>query len=247
MKNQIRLFNQYVKQFDLNEKAIMRKFHHTFRVMEYAMEITTSLKLNEEDIKIAGIIGLLHDIGRFKQWERYQTYRDKDSVDHADLGVQILKENNWIAEFVFAEDIQELVLKAVKNHNKLEVEPMNERELLFTNIIRDADKLDILIELYNQINSENPILNEKLIQSIEKKELCKNKDSNGTDEDHILRSLAFLFDIHFDYTIRYLQEKGTIQNKINLLETYFPNNSDVTKIKEVIQTYIEERMNKNVR
>ena len=152
-----------------------------------------------------------------------------------------------MAEFVSDEDIQELVLKAVKNHNKLEVEPMNERELLFTNIIRDADKLDILIEQNNQINSENPVLNEKLIQSIEKKELCKNEDSNGTDEDHLLRSLAFLFDIHFDYTIRYLQQKGTIENKINLLEIYFPNNSDVTKIKEVIQTYIEERMNKNVR
>lgn len=247
MKNQIRIFNQYVKNFDLKDKAILNKFHHTFRVMEYAMEIATSLKLNEEEIKIAGIIGLFHDIGRFKQWEIYKTYHDTDSVDHADLGVQILKENCWITEFVPDKGFQELVLKSVKNHNKLEIEPMNEREFLFTNIIRDADKLDILMEQNNQINSEKPTLNEKLIQSIEKKELCKDVDSNGTDEDLLLRSLAFLFDIHFDYTIHYLQEKGIIQNKINLLEVYFPNNQNVMKIKEVILYYMKERMNKNVR
>lgn len=240
-------FIQYVKKFDLKEKVLMDKFHHTFRVMDYCIEIANSLHLEETDVEIAGLVGLLHDIGRFEQWEKYQTYCDNDSIDHADLGIQVLKENNFIGQFVSDIETQELILKAVKNHNKLEIESMSERELLFTKIIRDADKLDIMIEQDNQIRSKNPILNEKLVQSIQKHELCKDTEMNSingffTDEDSILRSLAFVFDIHFNYTLKYLQEKEIIENKINLLEIYFPDNPKVQEMKRIIIEYIEKRL-----
>lgn len=64
---------QYVKQFDLKEKRLLEQFHHTFRVMEYSMEIARALHLKEEEIELIGVMGLLHDIGRFEQWTRYQT------------------------------------------------------------------------------------------------------------------------------------------------------------------------------
>ncbi len=246
MKEQIKQFNQYVKQFDLKDKALMDKFHHTFRVMEYSTAIAQSLYLNEEDVKIARLVGLLHDIGRFEQW-KIETSYDNNTIDHAELGVTILKKDNLISKFVSDIEVQELVLKAVCNHNKLELEPMSERERLFTKIIRDADKLDIMIEQNNQIHSGKPILNDQLIQSIRHHELCKDIDmhvQNGyfTDEDSILRSLAFVFDIYFDYTLKYLKEKQVIQNKINLLEIYFPDNPKVQEVKHIIIEYIEERL-----
>lgn len=247
MKEKIRQFNLYVKQFDLKEKALIEKFHHTFRVMEYSKIIATSIEMNEEDIQLACTIGLLHDIGRFHQWTDYHTFHDKDSVNHSDLGVEILKKNHLISQFVTDEKTQNLVLKAISNHGKREVEPMNERELLFTKIIRDADKLDILMELYNQITTEKPILNQKLVDSILKQELCNDIDLSPTDEDQLLRSLAFLFDIHFVETITFLHKKKVIENKLNLLEIYFPNNILVEQIKQTINTYMKERMKNNVR
>lgn len=66
---------------------------------------------------------------------------------------------------------------------------------------------------------------------------------NDTDEDFVLRSLAFVFDIHFDYTLQYLKEKGIIENKIQLLETYFPNDLNIQKIRSTIINYIEKRLN----
>ena len=40
--------------------------------------------------------------------------------------------------------LQEVILKAVKNHNKFEIENnLNDKELLFTKMIRDTDKIDI--------------------------------------------------------------------------------------------------------
>ena len=46
-----KLFNDYAKTFDLKSKNIMYKYHHSYRVMEYATEIAKSLKLNEEELK----------------------------------------------------------------------------------------------------------------------------------------------------------------------------------------------------
>lgn len=242
MKEEIKIFNQYVKQFNLKEKELLMKFHHTFRVMDYCIEIASSLNLTEDEIKIAGIIGLLHDIGRFEQWKNYHTYHDIESVDHADFGVQILQENYFISKFIEDINYQNIILKAIKNHNRLKIEPMNEIERLFTNIIRDADKIDILIEQNNQIKSKKPILNMKLVQSILEKELCKDTDLHQTDEDQILRSIAFLFDMNFPFTISLLRKKKTIEQKLNLLEIYFPDNPILEQIKTTIFNYIEERM-----
>ena len=40
--------------------------------------------------------GLLHDIGRFEQLKRYQSFIDSQTIDHANLGVTILFDDNLI-------------------------------------------------------------------------------------------------------------------------------------------------------
>ena len=89
MEREIKLFNEYVKQFDFNNKKIRYKFHHSYRVMEIAKEIASFLKLNEEDTYIATLAALLHDIGRFNQIKKYDTYRDQVSTDHGDEGERV--------------------------------------------------------------------------------------------------------------------------------------------------------------
>ena len=134
-------FIEYVKKYDLKKSNIMRKFHHSFRVMEYTKEICESLNLNEEDTSLALVIGLLHDIGRFEQWNKYKTYYDSISIDHGDLGADILE------DFLEEDENKHIILTAVKNHNKPSIEnDLDERTLLFCKIVRDADKLDIIKE-----------------------------------------------------------------------------------------------------
>ena len=124
------------------DKAVM-KIDHTLRVRKLSEDIAESLFLPAEDIRLAAVCGLLHDIGRFEQWRQYGTYNDSKSVDHGDLGAAVLCENNLIAGF--AETDHEVILNAVIYHNKYALpETLNERERLFVNIVRDADKIDIL-------------------------------------------------------------------------------------------------------
>jgi len=167
MKKEMKLFNEYVKQFDLTNKKIRYKFHHSYRVMEIAKEIAVSLKLNEEDTYIATLAALLHDIGRFNQIKKYDTYRDQISVDHGDEGEEVLKENDFIKKFTIDEKIIDIILKSTKYHNKYEIDSnLDEKTTLICKIVRDADKLDIIREFANEINDEEIIIKEEILNSI---------------------------------------------------------------------------------
>lgn len=235
-------FVRYVKQFDFRDDHIMQKFHHSFRVMEYSISIAKSLNLSEQDIEIATIIGLYHDIGRFTQWKQYKTYEDRDSIDHADAGAEILLQENFLTLFSDDEEIQNTICKAIQNHNKLHIDDkLIEKELLFTKIIRDADKLDIMIEQNNEINTKCPSLNSKLISFILNHKLCEDPYVRSCDEDHLLRTLAFIFDLHFGYSFKYLLDKQIIEKKLSLLEQHFGENDEMKQIKETILNYMKER------
>ena len=72
LDNAISKFKIYIKQFDTRDKNIDRKIYHSIRVMKVSKDIATRLNLTQEQIEIASIIGLLHDIGRFDQIVLYK-------------------------------------------------------------------------------------------------------------------------------------------------------------------------------
>lgn len=219
-KKALKEFNEYAKKFDFKDKGISLKFHHTYRVVEYAKEIAQSLNVTKEDLEVIELCALLHDISRFKQWEEYQTYSDKISFDHGDMGCEILLKDDFISRFTPDKHTQDMILKSTKNHNKYEIDKtLNEREKMITNIIRDADKLDILIEQYYQITDGSNEIKDELFECIKDKRCCNDKFVN-TETDGILRAIGFIFDINYSYAYKILLDKKTIENKFNLLKVY---------------------------
>ena len=67
-------------------------------------------------------MGLLHDIARFEQYTRFQTFSDLKSIDHGDYGVEILKQNNYIRKFIDTDEYDNIIFKAIKNHNIFKIE-----------------------------------------------------------------------------------------------------------------------------
>ena len=47
------------------------------------------LQLSLHDVQLAEIMGLFHDVGRFRQYSIYKTFNDAQSEDHADLGLKV--------------------------------------------------------------------------------------------------------------------------------------------------------------
>ncbi|MBE6149144.1 MAG: HD domain-containing protein [Firmicutes bacterium] len=227
-------FIEYSKKYDLKNINIMRKFHHSFRVMEYCKEIAKSLNLSNEDINLVMIIGLLHDIGRFEQWTKYNTYIDLNSIDHGDLSCDIL--NDLLEESKY----KNIILTAVKNHNKLKIEAnLDDKTLLFCKIIRDADKLDIIKE-QNLIPKENlDKVPNRIIECFKNKKLVY--DANG-DIEATFRQLAFIYDIHFKHTYEVLLKNKIIENKINLLKIYISDEENIDYIFNSITNYINNKI-----
>lgn len=241
-------FIKYVNNYDKQNPNIARKIGHSIRVMEISKKIAEDLKLNKEQTDLATLIGLLHDIARFEQWKKYETFKDKISIDHGDLGVEILKTNNFIRKFIDIDKYDNIILKAIKNHNKYEIEEgLNENELLFAKIVRDADKLDIMyegVEMFWKDNEEVKQIEESKItpeiynEFLQKKQ--ENTSKSNTKADRILEFISLIYDIHFRYDFCVIKKEDYI-NKI--LDKFNFKDEETKKqmknIRELANKYIE--------
>ena len=237
MKDVMKIFNDYAKEYDLKCKDIMRKFHHSYRVMEFAQNIANSINMTEREVYVVSVAGLFHDIARFEQWTKYETYIDSRSFDHGDMGYSILKEK-FIDKLNLNEEEKEIVLKAVNNHNKYKVEEgLTKNELIVANIIRDADKLDIMKE-QGFLNKEDEVIDE-LVNTLMEHKMVSN-DLVTTEMDSLFRLIAFIFDLNFDYSYKYLLHKQIIENKINIIEIY--GNVDLKELQNNLISYMKGRL-----
>ncbi len=237
----IEFFDNYYNQFDQNIKEIKDKYFHTMRVKDFCETIAKYLNLNEKDNNSALITGLFHDLGRFIQWRDYQTFKDEKSIDHADLAVKILKENNVIN----SDENKNAIYNAIYNHNKKGIiKNFDELSIILSKIIKDADKLDIINQYVLNIltfKECNVPISKKVRESFYNHELINNQDVNN-DNDVTIRTLGFIFELYFSYSFNYLKENNIIdklyQNVSNkkLFEEYFTE----------IKNYIEKRL-KDVR
>ena len=241
-------FIKYTNKFDINNSEIARKIGNGFSVMEISNQIAQSLELEEEQIRLATLIGLLHDIARFEQMKQYNTFRDCDSIDHGDYGVKIL--NKDIRKYVDINKYDTIIKTAIKNHNKFSIEEgLTEEELLFAKIIRDADKTDIFYESVNMFwkNEENEIENDNISDNIlnqfRNNSLIKRTTGAYKKIDSVITILAFLYDINFKPTFEILKKEDYINKMIDRFD--FKNQETKEKMEEIrkiANLYIEEKI-----
>ncbi len=220
-------FKNYIKNYNPNDPKIALKISHIERVSSKAKAIAESLNLSEEDVKLAELIGLLHDIGRFEQIRIYNTFMDKDSVNHAEYGVKVLFEDNLIRKFVKEDTYDNIIKKAILNHNKgyLDIDKdLNERELLHTKLIRDADKLDIFYVLNNenmQVIYGNNIQNQKINKEVYR-EFFEDKYINykniNSGLDLAIAHFAYVYDFNYKFTLQKIKDDQFLTKLYNRFE-----------------------------
>lgn len=238
-------FRDYVSNFDMSEKAIVRKYYHSLRVMDLSILIAKGNELKGDDLDVVTVSGLLHDYARFSQWEKYKTYSDIDSLDHGDLAVTLLFDDE-IKNYYKRECNYKLIKDAIKYHNKLFVpDDLSNKNKLFCNIIRDADKLDIfyLFCINKDLIVED---NEDISLEVERDfylRKCINYKMIKNKSDKILLDLALVFDLNFNYSFKYLKETKLIDK----IYEGIVNKAKYKKYFDFINKYIEERIDIYVR
>ena len=149
-------FDEYSRAFDMGDPRVVLKHEHTARVAALCAEIAAGLGMDAEDVDLAWLCGLLHDIGRFEQLRIWQTFGDGASCSHARMGVAVLDGEQEFAghglsgadgrlgRFVDA-TVADVVRPAVALHSDLSLpDGLELRARRFCEIVRDADKVDIL-------------------------------------------------------------------------------------------------------
>lgn len=139
-------FNGYVATYygdDLYSNMNIRyKEIHCRSTCGQMFYLARHLKLAPEYVRLAKFIGLFHDIGRFEQFRRYGTYKDGESVDHGELGHEVLQA--WDKFRCLDRLEQQIIMTAVRCHcQRVLPKDLPQPTLFYTALIRDADKLDI--------------------------------------------------------------------------------------------------------
>lgn len=158
-------FFTYVDNFKSGDDALtentLLKENHTIRVCNEILTLGNALELRTDELYLAEITALLHDIGRFEQYARYKTFVDAKSLNHAALGTEIVERNKVLS--AIDASTQRLILRIIRYHN-LAYLPEDETAecLFFARLLRDADKLDIWRVVTRYYQRGNRLRNEAL-------------------------------------------------------------------------------------
>lgn len=274
-KNVINAFAEYVRNYDPSDEKIKLKIDHTYRVAGLCQRIAESLGLSEPDVDIAWLLGMLHDIGRFEQIRRFGTFNDAQSVDHAEFGADLLFKEGLIRKFAegYYEECElarsgneeaEQIIKnnehhnkdtgllemAIRQHNKYRVkEDLTERQRMFCDILRDADKVDIFkvnadipMEIIYDVTTEelkNGVITKEVLESFYKKETVL-KSVRRSAVDHIVGHISLLFELVYKESYRQAREQGYVYKLLDFKSDVPEVNAEFGDMRKYVDEFLME-------
>ena len=226
-------FKNYTEKFKKDGElplALRLKVGHSARVSATCDAMRSSMQWNEPgDEWLAHSIGLLHDTGRFPQYEGWETFQDSASTDHGDLGAQILEEEfDWDG---IPKKYKETILIAVKNHNKIEIAadiPLYTYR--WAAMIRDADKIDIFHMVQERIDNGTIFdmlprhkkydgLTPALVEQIRQEERGSYTNAKSL-QDYRLIQLTWGCDLNYPVSVATLKADGVFERICGDLKPY---------------------------
>ena len=241
-------FRKYVSDYDMGNVKIELKVNHTFRVAALAERIALSLKLDEEETGIAWLLGILHDVGRFEQIRRYDTFVDAVSVNHAALSADILFSDGLIRNFLQDASEDALLEKAIRMHNVYELPAaLTERERMFCDILRDADKIDIF-----RVNCETPVdelyntpidkFYEDRITDTVKDDFMHERNVDRahkrTAVDTLVGHISLVFGLVYPESIKIVKEQGYLEQMMAFESRNEDTGKDMQMLREIAEAFI---------
>jgi hypothetical protein len=248
-------FDSYVAGFygeDAYVNANLKlKEDHSRRTCDEMHYLAGELSLNDNQRRIAELIALFHDIGRFGQFVKYKTYNDIRSEDHCLLGLKVLREARVLDEIEKKE--KQLIEKAIKYHGQKRLPSNLGGEcLLFSQLIRDADKLDVfyaVTENYkrrrenpDEFNLEvefpdEPRYSKQIFEGILGGRLI-DYSKLRTLNDMKLLQLGWVYDVNFTATLKRIRHRRFLEQIIGFL----PRTEDIERLKAKIFEYVDCRI-----
>ncbi len=225
-RNSVRnAFASYVSNYDPSNPRIALKIAHTHRVANLCDHVAP------KDKDLAWLCGMLHDIGRFEQVRVYNTFNDAASVPHAALGVDVLFGNAdpngpQIRMFVADTSEDKLIRTVIATHSDYRLPlHIDERTRMHCNVLRDADKIDIikvnricpLQDIYGV--SEEDMSNSDLSDEVEQIFYEHRTIPRGVRRhpaDVLVGHICFAWELVHPQSVSILMEQGYLDQMLNM-------------------------------
>lgn len=222
--------------YDAKNPRISLKVAHTYRVAGLCERIARSVAFSEDsplcdyDVELAWLCGLLHDIGRFEQVRQFDTFNDALSVSHAALGVHVLFDNAdpcgpLIRSFVSCDAEDALIASTIATHSDYRIPTsFDERTQALCNVLRDADKIDIiLVNCTSSITDIYGVSEEDMLQSELSPMVVDAFYGHRTiprgvrcfPADILVGHLCFAWELVYSESQRILREQGHIDQMLS--------------------------------
>lgn len=234
------------------DEHIQLKIDHSLNVRDESKYIAEHIGLDRGQTNMALAIGVLHDIGRFEQFAKYKTYCDKRSLNHSQLGVEILNRLDILNDI--SNDQKQFIVKAVRNHGLKYLPPdLVGIEKIYCQIVRDADKIDIypvVLNIYRQQRDKPHDFGYEV--EYEYTDQCSDQViellmAGQTVDYHLVKTmtenrllqLAWIYDLNFTSSLERLVSKGHIDELISFLPT---QDQRIKKVIEKVKADISTRL-----
>jgi hypothetical protein len=145
-----------------------------------------------------------------------------------------------------------IIEQAIRYHGDRGLPALNERPLLFSKLIRDADKIDIfelLVENYRLLAYEpenfkwelefpdTPECSPEILEALKSRQLIYYSQIKTVNDAKLLQ-LGWVYDIYFDYSLKQIYDRGYLQAIIDLL----PVTNEVAKAVDCVLSYVKNRI-----
>lgn len=247
-------FLRYVQSFysadPVVQEGLVLKEKHSFRVCDEILNIGRKLDLSKNNLRLAEVMALFHDIGRFEQFARYKTFVDKKSENHGQLGVKVLERENALA--ALPADTRDLILKSISYHNRLSV-PEDESHicLYFSRLLRDADKLDIfhLVSTYYYAGGsersaaieldlpDTPEVSEEIMAGLSEGNLISTQHLRSLNDFKLLQ-MAWVYDVNYSPTFQMIYERDYLRK----IRDTLPATEGIDRIYARLMSYLKENI-----
>ena len=244
-----KIFESYLNSYDRTDDKVRLKIVHTYGVVGQAANIARRMRLSNEDTELAKLIALLHDLGRFEQLQRFDSF-EPDTMDHAAYGVQVLFEEGMIRKFLPESTWDSIIRTAIAKHSDYSLSgAADARTQLHARLIRDADKLDncrvkltdatetFLGASPEEIGAQeiSPAIYDTIFQN-----QCILSADRKTLMDYWVSYIAYFFDINFRESMDIIVENDFISRIIRRIPYSNPKTAEqMNDIENYVKNYAE--------
>ena len=223
-----RAFKTYTDAYDATNPRIALKIEHTYHVARACDAVAREQNWSTEDIDLAWLCGLLHDMGRFEQLRRWDTFKDAESMSHAALGVEVLFGKNpadapaetSIRDFIETNEHDELIRASIAYHSDFRLPAqLDERTRHLCDIVRDGDKIDIMRTIADSTVDTILKVDEKTFLASHfsaptlaafDERRCVSRNEREEPADFLVGLICFMFELVYPASRALAREQGDI-------------------------------------